>query len=79
MFADYDKAYKKALFDDGAGVGESPSWMPGGVAGGVPMGGGRSRKLRRNKSKKSRKLKQKMGGKKHRKSMRRMKKYSRKY
>lgn len=79
LAADYDNAYKQALFDDGAGPGNSPSWTPGGVEGGVPMGGGRSKKLRRNKSRKSKKLKQKTGGKKHRKSMRRMKKYSRKH
>ena len=68
MLSDYSKAYKSSLFDDGAGAGDSPSWMPGGVFGGVPMGGGkRRRRLRKSKKRK--------GGKKQ---MRKTKKYSRK-
>lgn len=70
MLADYNQAYKKVLFDEGAGAGDSPSWMPGGVYGGVPMGGGKRRRLR-----KSKKILKRKGGKKQ---SRKTKKYSRK-
>lgn len=74
--ADYDKAYNKALFSDGAGAGDSPSWTSGGVYGGVPMGGGgRSKKIHRKS--KLRKLKNK--SKKNKKTMRKMKRYSKKH
>ena len=80
--ADYDKAYNKALFADGAGAGDSPSWMPGGVYGGVPMGGGSYKKHRKSKLrkfKKSKKMYKKGGNKKLKRTMRKMKKYSKKH
>lgn len=69
--SELEQAYK-SLFDDGAGPGNSPSWISGGVYGGVPMGGGRKNKSRLRKSKKNKLNKIK----KHKKSMRKSKKYS---
>lgn len=71
--SDLNKVYNK-LFDDGIGMGDSPSIFTGGIYGGVPMGGGSSRI---HKLRKSRKYKKK-SGKKYRKTMRKFKKYSRK-
>jgi hypothetical protein len=70
MLTDYNQAYKERLFNNGAGPGNSPYWMPGGVFGGVPMGGGKRRRLRKSKKM----LKRKSG----KKQLRKTKKYSRK-
>lgn len=77
--ADYDSAYnKKALLAEGAGPGNSPYWMPGGVFGGVPMGGGR--RNMKTKLSKSKKMYKKGGSRrKHlKRTMRKMKRQSRK-
>jgi hypothetical protein len=76
---DLGQAYK--LFEDGAGPGDSPYWMPGGVYGGVPMSGGRKRKTLVKKSKKNKSSNNKKYKRKHnhqKKTMRKFKKYSRK-
>ena len=77
--ADYDKAYNKSLFSDGAGAGVSPSWMPGGSYGGVPMGGGSSKKRLRISKLRKLNTKSKKNNKKFKKTMRKMKRHSKKH